>query len=295
MKFLLYLEPQLLRSLQREDPRAHSIIGKRAGTPLDKARRELPAWLVWIWEHKDGQPHKIARLQSTGSQAKGLPNSSISSKTAIPQVFLLERTSDTDLLDESVWPSGMKPSDHQILLVLQSKRPYTILTLLRGRKQLQWAEKSASAEILKAIKAELHQAAKRTRELRRVTRRQSQEKEETNLAHSFADLVEQQFNNSQCTIPHLAKILGISGGRLQQICLKLHGMGPKAFLIQYRIQKSCELIRKIPEHRRCVMSKIAQASGFSSSSYFSFIFLNQMGMTPTEYRHQELHSSSRKR
>ncbi|MBM3912768.1 MAG: helix-turn-helix domain-containing protein, partial [Sphingomonadales bacterium] len=202
---------------------------------------------------------------------------------------------DTDLLDESVWPSGMKPSDHQILLVLQSKRPYTILTLLRGRKQLQWAEKSASAEILKAIKAELHQAAKRTRELRRVTRRQSQEKEETNLAHSFADLVEQQFNNSQCTIPHLAKILGISGGRLQQICLKLHGMGPKAFLIQYRIQKSCELIRKIPEHRRCVMSKIAQASGFSSSSYFSFIFLNQMGMTPTEYRHQELHSSSRKR
>ncbi|MFM7589532.1 MAG: AraC family transcriptional regulator [Bacteroidota bacterium] len=43
------------------------------------------------------------------------------------------------------------------------------------------------------------------------------------------------------------------------------------------------------------MSKIAEATGFSSSSYFSFIFLNQMGMTPTEYRHQELHSSCPKR
>ncbi|MFM8960227.1 MAG: helix-turn-helix domain-containing protein [Bacteroidota bacterium] len=198
-------------------------------------------------------------------------------------------------MDESVWPSGMKPSDHQILLVLQSKQSNTRLTLLRGSKKLQWTEKSTSAEILKAIKAELHQAAKRARELRRVSRRQSQEKEESDLVHSFALLVGQQFQNSQCTIPHLAKILGISGARLQQICLKHHGLGPKAFLIQYRIQKSCELIRKIPEHRRCVMSKIAEASGFSSSSYFSFIFLNQMGMTPTEYRHQELHSSSPKR
>ncbi|MFM7178870.1 MAG: helix-turn-helix domain-containing protein [Bacteroidota bacterium] len=295
MKFLLYLETQLLRNLQREAPRAHSSKGKRAGTPPDKARRELPAWLVWIWEHKDGQPHSLTRLQSSGSQAKGFPDSSISSNNTIPQVFLLERATDTDLMDESVWPSGMKPSDHQILLVLQSKQSNTRLTLLRGRKKLQWTEKSTSAEILKAIKAELHQAAKRARELRRVSRRQSQEKEESDLVHSFALLVGQQFQNSQCTIPHLAKILGISGARLQQICLKHHRMGPKAFLIQYRIQKSSELIRKIPEHRRCVMSKIAEASGFSSSSYFSFIFLNQMGMTPTEYRHQELHSSSPKR
>ena len=294
MKFLLYLETQLLRNLQREDPRAHSIKGKRAGTPPNKARRELPAWLVWIWEHKDGQPHSLTRLQSPGSQAKGFPDSSISSNNAIPQVFLLERATDTDLMDEAVWPSGMKSSDHQILLVLQSERPYTRLTLLRGRKQLHWAEDSSPAEILKGIKVELHQAAKRTRELRRVARRQSQEKEESDLAHSFAHLVGQQFQNSQCTIPHLAKIMGISGARLQQICLKHHGMGPKAFLIQYRIQKSCELIRKIPEHRRCVMSKIAEASGFSSASYFSFIFLNQIGMTPTEYRHQELHSSSPK-
>ncbi|MFM7380693.1 MAG: hypothetical protein ACKO2X_06240, partial [Bacteroidota bacterium] len=65
MKFLLYLENQLLRNLQREDPRAHSSKGKRAGTPPDKARRELPAWLVWIWEHKDGQSHSLTRLQSS--------------------------------------------------------------------------------------------------------------------------------------------------------------------------------------------------------------------------------------
>ncbi|NBV04529.1 MAG: hypothetical protein EBS08_02545, partial [Cytophagia bacterium] len=96
MKFLLYLETQLLRNLQREDPRAHSIKGKRAGTPPNKARRELPAWLVWIWEHKDGQPHSLTRLQSPGSQAKGFPDSSISSNNAIPQVFLLERATDTD-------------------------------------------------------------------------------------------------------------------------------------------------------------------------------------------------------
>jgi AraC-like DNA-binding protein len=294
MKFLLYLEPQLLRSLQLEDPRARPIKGKAARITPEKADRKHPLWMGWIWAHKDGEANSIANFDFTGNQASGTPQSLNSLKAACPQVFLLERTSDSDLLDERVWPAGMKPLDHQILLVLQSKPSCTRLTLVRGRKQLHWAEDSSPAEILKGIKVELHQATKRTRELRRIARRQSQESEETNLAHSFAHLVEQQCNNSQCTIPHLAKILGISGARLQQICLKHHGMGPKAFLIHYRIQKSCELIRQTPEHRRCVMSKIAKASGFSSASYFSFIFLNQIGMTPTEYRHQELHSSSPK-
>jgi len=291
MKFLLYLEPQLLRSLQREDPRARSIKGKVAKITAEKADRNHPVWMGWIWAHKEGEARNLAHLHSPGGHAENSQDAQTPSRIALPQVILLERATDTDWLEESVWPAGMKPLDHHILLVVQSNPTCTRLSLVRGRKQLHWTEDSTPAEILKGIKAELHQAAKRTRELRRVARRQSQESEETKLALSFAHLVEQQFNNSQCTIPHLAKILGISGARLQQICLKHHGMGPKAFLIQYRIQKSCELIRQTPEHRRCVMSKIAKASGFSSASYFSFIFLNQIGMTPTEYRHQELHSS----
>ncbi len=292
MKFLLYLEPQLLRTFQCEDPRTHPIKGKNAGTTSEKPHSDIPAWMVWIWEHKDGQPQSIALLQSTDSKEKGFPELPHSLKNAVPQVFLLERPADPDFLDNPDWPSGMKPSDHQILLVLQSKGPIARLTLVRGRKQLQLAEETTPADILKAIKTELHLAAMYSRDLRRTARHRAHQEEETFLAHSFTHLIEQQFHDSQCNIPHLAKMLGISGSRLQRICQQHHGMGPKAFLVQYRIQKSCEFIRKIPEQRRCVMSKIAQASGFSSSSYFSYIFLNQMGMTPTEYRYQELLSNS---
>jgi len=210
-------------------------------------------------------------------------------RPANPRVIFLQRPYDQNLADQASWPEGLELSDDCVILILQTQGSKTHLTLLRGSKRLNWTGPTAPADILKALKAELHWAARSAHDQRRLARHRKHLEGDAVLAQAFAQLVQQHYRDSQCTIPQLARLMGISGTRLQQICQRHFNMGPKAYLVQARVRQSCELIRKIPENRRCVMSRIASDSGFSSSSYFSFIFMNLMGMTPTEYRNQQLH------
>jgi len=55
---------------------------------------------------------------------------------------------------------------------------------------------------------------------------------------------------------------------------------PIAYLTDYRIQKSCEILK----NTSCLITEIAMRCGFQSSSYFTYVFRNETGMTPREYR-----------
>jgi AraC-type DNA-binding domain-containing proteins len=66
------------------------------------------------------------------------------------------------------------------------------------------------------------------------------------------------------------------------------GQTPNTFLIRYRIQKSCEMLR---ETNRSIC-EIGVACGFQSASYFSYVFRNEMGMIPQDYRKQSSASVS---
>ncbi|MBJ9992408.1 MULTISPECIES: AraC family transcriptional regulator [Paenibacillus] len=69
-------------------------------------------------------------------------------------------------------------------------------------------------------------------------------------------------------------------------CCKLFntyvGQTPNEYLIRYRIQKSCDMLK---ETNRSI-SEIAMACGFQSASYFTFIFRKQLGLVPQDYRKQ---------
>ncbi len=58
------------------------------------------------------------------------------------------------------------------------------------------------------------------------------------------------------------------------------GQTPNNYLIQYRIQKSCEMLK---ETQRSI-GEIALASGFQTSSYFSMVFRKHMGFSPQHFR-----------
>jgi AraC-like DNA-binding protein len=293
MKFLLYFEPVILSRFGSEsDPVGKS---KRAagGQPEKSPIQSLPIWADWLWEHKHGQPLNASELwQPLGSRAKPDHNES-DLPPAIPRVIFLERPYGKSFEDQPPWPNDWELTDYCLVLILQTQSSKNHLTLLRGNKRREWDGFPDSADVLKALKAELHLAAESAHDGRRQARHRLHKEKEAMMAHSFVQLVEQHYRDNQCTIPHLARLMKISGTKLQQICQKQFAMSPKAYLIQVRVRKSCELICKVPEQRRCVMSKIARDSGFSSSSYFSFIFLNIMGRTPTEYRHQQIQQKSR--
>ncbi|GGG53330.1 AraC family transcriptional regulator [Paenibacillus radicis (ex Gao et al. 2016)] len=68
-----------------------------------------------------------------------------------------------------------------------------------------------------------------------------------------------------------------------QCCIlfdKYVGQPPNAYLIKYRIQKSCELLL----HTDRSISEISISCGFQSASYYSFVFQKEMGIVPKEYR-----------
>ncbi|WNS41302.1 AraC family transcriptional regulator [Paenibacillus sp. MMS20-IR301] len=58
------------------------------------------------------------------------------------------------------------------------------------------------------------------------------------------------------------------------------GKTPNSYLVRYRIQKSCEMLA---ETNRSI-SEIAIRCGFQSASYFSYVFRNEIGLTPLNYR-----------
>jgi len=54
-----------------------------------------------------------------------------------------------------------------------------------------------------------------------------------------------------------------------------------------RIDKSKELLLGTHE----TVSEIAQATGFTDQSYFTKIFVRAVGVTPTQFRRQEVHEN----
>ncbi|GFH43060.1 hypothetical protein Hs30E_16110 [Lactococcus hodotermopsidis] len=55
---------------------------------------------------------------------------------------------------------------------------------------------------------------------------------------------------------------------------------PNAYLNQYRLAKSCEMLRDTSR----TISEIAMLCGFQSSSYFTSVFRQAFGLTPKNYR-----------
>ncbi len=72
----------------------------------------------------------------------------------------------------------------------------------------------------------------------------------------------------------------ISYTYFKRIFIQSHGMSPKAYILQMRINYACDLLKT----RRYSIGETAELSGFSNVYYFSRIFKNIVGITPTEYK-----------
>lgn len=61
---------------------------------------------------------------------------------------------------------------------------------------------------------------------------------------------------------------------------------PQQYIIDYKLKKSCDLIRKSSYS----INEISSLVGFSSQSYFSKLFKKNIGITPIEYKRQFIKS-----
>lgn len=88
--------------------------------------------------------------------------------------------------------------------------------------------------------------------------------------------------DQKISLEEIASAGAVCRSRCCTLFNKYVGQTPGNYVTQYRLQKSCEMLK---ETRRSI-SEIALACGFQSASYFSSIFRKQMGMVPQNYRKQ---------
>ncbi|WP_082734404.1 AraC family transcriptional regulator [Blastomonas sp. CCH13-E1] len=88
------------------------------------------------------------------------------------------------------------------------------------------------------------------------------------------------------SVEGLADILHVSRRTLYNV-LKLSGQTPYKAIQQYRIDLSCAILSDPGQSHRNV-TDIALDAGFPDATHFARLFKQQLGMTPTEYRHARL-------
>ncbi len=98
---------------------------------------------------------------------------------------------------------------------------------------------------------------------------------------------EQAYLKPDLTLPKLAATVGCSVNHLSQVINSGLGISFFDYLNQHRIEYAKELLSEHDPHRRAILS-IAFAAGFNSNSAFYAAFRKNSGLTPAQYRRQQL-------
>lgn len=91
--------------------------------------------------------------------------------------------------------------------------------------------------------------------------------------------------SSEIRIGELASLMHLSESRFYHVFKESFGMAPTEYLLRRRVSHACTLLRAPSAE----VTRVSQACGFCTASYFSAIFQRYMGCTPSKYR-ARLHS-----
>ncbi len=93
----------------------------------------------------------------------------------------------------------------------------------------------------------------------------------------------QQHFAEPLTVPLLAEQAHLSAGRYRFLVKKLTGMTPTAYLSQVRMRRAAELLT----HTNWPLKTVAAAVGIADPLYFSRLFKQETGLSPSDYRKNE--------
>ena len=101
------------------------------------------------------------------------------------------------------------------------------------------------------------------------------------IAQKVANYIEKSYYNN-ITISNIAKDFHISRNYLYTLFKREYGVSPQDYLISYRIEMAKKLLKNTRDSLS--INEIASSTGFDNPLYFSRIFRNRTGMSPSEYR-----------
>jgi AraC-like DNA-binding protein/mannose-6-phosphate isomerase-like protein (cupin superfamily) len=102
--------------------------------------------------------------------------------------------------------------------------------------------------------------------------------------HIFLNIIKfiQDHYSEKILIEDMANVGRISRVKTYQVFDRYAHMSPIAFLMNYRIAKSAELLRD----SNLSIADIATMCGFQTPNYFASVFRKEKGISPREYRNQ---------
>lgn len=96
--------------------------------------------------------------------------------------------------------------------------------------------------------------------------------------------MEEHFRENH-SVKELAKLSNMSTRHFTRIFSDIYHITPKKYILQQRLLSACRLLED--ERETSSITEIALNLGFSNSNYFTRLFHNTYGMTPSEYRSQK--------
>ena len=95
-------------------------------------------------------------------------------------------------------------------------------------------------------------------------------------------LISENLDNPQLGVSFLCTKLGISRAGLYNKLKALAGMGSNDYITKLRIERATWLLN----HTSLSINEIADQTGFSTARYFSTVFKQYMGCSPTQYKEE---------
>ncbi|TCP29605.1 AraC-like DNA-binding protein [Scopulibacillus darangshiensis] len=96
------------------------------------------------------------------------------------------------------------------------------------------------------------------------------------------DVIHSQYQHADLTIEDISALVKIERTYLFKLFKQYITLGPKQYLIQHRLNKACELLRKTSFS----INEISRLVGFNTLSHFSKTFAAHNNMSPIKYREQ---------
>lgn len=102
----------------------------------------------------------------------------------------------------------------------------------------------------------------------------------TILSDRIVAIINEQYTDPELNVEILCREVGLSRAHLNRKMKEIFGLSPSEFIRNVRLTKACELLKN-PD---IDISVIAYNIGFSSQPHFSTAFKKFTGLSPTEYR-----------
>ena len=99
------------------------------------------------------------------------------------------------------------------------------------------------------------------------------------LFHKFNEKLKEQMGNPNLSVESISRELGLSRVHLNRRLKSIIQESPSTYIRDYRLKQATRLLTE----KKLSIAEVAYAVGFTSHAYFSNIFKEQYGMTPSEY------------